>query len=1273
VILWKLAPVVVTSLAPHGIAGSSDPTADDAAAIARTRGPFTGTDRFQVVGRLGAGAMGEVYEAVDLEQDTRIALKVLGRHDARFLYRFKREFRAVQALEHRNLAGLGQLHEHAGLWFFTMELVDGVDFLRHVWRIDDRHDPRPVDIAETLEASEISDATAPALPRIGGRRFDEERVRDALRQLAEALHALHAAGKIHRDIKPSNVLVEASGRVVLLDFGLVADAGPDRQFGDDDVVGTPIYMAPEQATSGRVDQGADCYALGVMLYEALTGQIPFTGSLTEILVKKQCADAPDPRAVVPGLPEDLARLCVALLAAEPAQRPTAAEIVASLSGGRTAWPAASLGEQRETLFIGRDAELARLRRAVAETVDQGIPGVVHVEGQSGVGKSALIDQFCAHLSSLRDDVVVLSGRCYEREMTHYRAFDGLVDAIVRHLRDLPPERIARHVPEDAALLSRMFPMFQSLRAFTAPPATTRPPLTEQEARGRAYAAFRHVVTEMARHAAIVVCVDDVQWADKDSLRLFAEILRPPAPPPVLVILASRPLGDHDARSSAHAYLTRTFPTELVHVPLAPLSDDLAAQLARFLLAAAGGARRRDAADLAREAGGHPLHIAELVRHVTSSDSADAPLTLEGALVDRLSRLPAPAQQIARVLALAGAPVRPGALRRAAQITPVDFQRAVTVLRLGHLAKRSGGADNELLEPYHDRVRRAVLAQLDPDTRRDLHGRLVVALTADGAPPEALLRHLQGSGDLARAARCAVEAARRAAASMAYERAAELYRHALRMAEHRGDERRELQLLFAEALLHAGRSRDAADAFLVAADGADPDLRLRCQLRSAEQYLISGYLDEGLSTVDVILREIDTPLPATPLRALSTLLVNRAANYLSAGRFTARRLDQIAPEVLTRIDVFKAVSYGLAMVDSIRGADFNARFLRLARRTGEPLRLCRALGAESVFLSSQGAFERADAALRELATRGADIDSPAVPGWIIAARGCLDYFQGRFAASERAFEHADDCFRLDGGGDNYERTSVRVFRAFSLIHGGRFRTLQPLYDQWLADAQRRGDRYLETVLRRCCVWLSLARGDVASAIETLDSATWPAEHGFHLQHWYEAQARGELALCGTVTADDVARMDDLRAALGRAKLDRVQVVRSIATWLQARTALAAASDDTSRARAARRARRAARALRGEQVSYATLWADLLVASERMVMGDRAGAAAALRSAIAGATSDQEMYAAIAQRCLAGLTEGDEAAALLAASDASCAHLGISDRGPLTRVFLPGFPA
>src|SRR5690349_602361 len=95
-------------------------------------GPFAGTDRFEIVRVLGAGGMGEVYEALDRSDDTRVALKVLRKLDARVLYRFKREFRSLQELEHPGLVALGELHDVDGLWFFTMELVDGIDLFTYV-------------------------------------------------------------------------------------------------------------------------------------------------------------------------------------------------------------------------------------------------------------------------------------------------------------------------------------------------------------------------------------------------------------------------------------------------------------------------------------------------------------------------------------------------------------------------------------------------------------------------------------------------------------------------------------------------------------------------------------------------------------------------------------------------------------------------------------------------------------------------------------------------------------------------------------------------------------------------------------------------------------------------------------------------------------------------------------------------------------------------------------------------------------------------------------
>ena len=272
-------------------AGTQDRRGSKPRAAPSSSEEFTGTDRFELVRRIGVGGMGVVYEVGDRERLARFALKTLPPLSQHRLSLFKNEFRVLRGLSHRNLVTLGELVKDRDHWFFTMELVEGAPFLSWVC-------PRAALIEESPTVSDV--ANHPDWPGIGGAtrtRFDEDRLRDGLRQLAAALHALHGRGKVHRDIKPSNVLVTHEGRVVVLDFGLVRDLrGPEND--DGLLVGTPAYMAPEQTSHAQVGPEVDWYSVGVMLYAALSGRLPFGGTVHEVLVAKAARLPVPPSALV---------------------------------------------------------------------------------------------------------------------------------------------------------------------------------------------------------------------------------------------------------------------------------------------------------------------------------------------------------------------------------------------------------------------------------------------------------------------------------------------------------------------------------------------------------------------------------------------------------------------------------------------------------------------------------------------------------------------------------------------------------------------------------------------------------------------------------------------------------------------------------------------------------------------------------------------------------------------------------------------------------------
>lgn len=200
-------------------------------------------DRFIIVRQLGGGGMGVVYEAIDRSSGHHVALKTMRAATGDGLLRFKQEFRSLQDIHHPNLVSLGELVEEAGQWWFSMELVRGRNLLSYVRQaaIVLGSPSGPADLAGALAPTDpqienalaenagpasgpLAETAKSATPRVEEQTLDVARLRRALEQLVEGVHAIHLAHKVHRDIKPDNILVTAEGRVVILDFGLIGES-----------------------------------------------------------------------------------------------------------------------------------------------------------------------------------------------------------------------------------------------------------------------------------------------------------------------------------------------------------------------------------------------------------------------------------------------------------------------------------------------------------------------------------------------------------------------------------------------------------------------------------------------------------------------------------------------------------------------------------------------------------------------------------------------------------------------------------------------------------------------------------------------------------------------------------------------------------------------------------------------------------------------------------------------------------------------------------------
>jgi len=251
----------------------------------------TFANRYQIIEELGKGGMGRVYKVLDRETKEKIALKLIKPDiaaDKKTVERFRNELTSARKISHKNVCRMYDLGKEKGSYFITMEFVPGEDLKSFIRRA------APLSTARTISIA---------------------------KQVCDGLAEAHQLGVVHRDLKPQNIMIDKQGNVRVMDFGIARSVQSKKITGEGVMIGTPEYMSPEQVEGKEVDHRSDIYSLGIIMYEMLTGKVPFEGETPLAIAMKHKSETPkNPNELNSQIPEDLSHIILKCLEKDPEKR-----------------------------------------------------------------------------------------------------------------------------------------------------------------------------------------------------------------------------------------------------------------------------------------------------------------------------------------------------------------------------------------------------------------------------------------------------------------------------------------------------------------------------------------------------------------------------------------------------------------------------------------------------------------------------------------------------------------------------------------------------------------------------------------------------------------------------------------------------------------------------------------------------------------------------------------------------------------------------------------
>ena len=785
--------------------------------------------------------MGRVSLALDKNTGQFVAVKRL--HEAVAMQggvRLRREFKSLERIDHENVVKVLGFGEDAGLPYLVMEFVRGTD------------------LNDWLKEN-------PPL----------EKLIHVFAGISSALSAVHAQGIVHRDLKPENVRVTEDGNAKLMDFGLAKSLeGSVALTREGAVVGTVLYMAPEQCRGQQLDYRADLYALGAVLFSALTGRPPFTGEgIVQVIMQHIQSAPPSPRAFNSNVPENLDALVLQMLAKNPLERPQSAlavkdALLTSLAVNlKTTQEITSEIARADAILIapliGRDTEMGTLVQFLESET-----GVIAITGDVGTGKSRLLRAYSERAQG--DGTKLVIAEAIPEDPTPFGAISRMIASLDKHHKNVLSE-----LSESAKIeLTRISPYLRmaGLSDSSLPPEVARLKLFE---------AFTELLEGLSKTS--ILAFENLHWADSSTLELLA----------------------HSSRALEHAKIIITYrledlPENATHpkglkpkrsINLEPLSEALTLELLRALM--------DDELDptleteLVSRAGGNPWVLEERLKAMLESGAVyrragvyewnrsmtGLPESLNDLLSYRITALPQPALDFARAASVLGRAFFFEDARSLLEWSDDAALDALETLVRAKLVIENPGTNGEGFRFTHPSYAELLGVGLMSLKRRRLHAKAAMLLEERAAPIE-LTEHLLEAGLFERTLLKGLEAGLDAQNTFAYPQAERAYRMAISASEKLTGERLETMHVrnhLAEVLSFMGRNDDAIELWKTVMASAELlenglEVSLSARVSTAKALRLRGSLDEALALVGQPKR--DEPMYAALCLEQSAILRER---------------------------------------------------------------------------------------------------------------------------------------------------------------------------------------------------------------------------------------------------------------------------------------------------------------------------------------------------------------------------------------------------------------